>query len=364
MSAWLMLGAVLSAADGGATVADAGRIDAGVALTADAGVSDGGVAATWRLSQKLGKGKPEREAIIAELTRKGGGVGETELTRAEAEAILDDPRAELIYGDKTISIVAPSMLTRQRQGHLDLMAKFLQPERVEAGAAFKKEKETILEATEKKTGVDREVIIGILMWESKLGTITGDWVAFNALASQAFFIDEANTEALRSTDEKALLTVALPKKKKGEKLTEEELAKVAAAREELVKKQQARVESIRSRGRKNFLSLLRQCKTRGIDVFTMKGSWAGALGFPQFMPASLRWAEDGNGDGAIDLFQMDDAIASVGKYLQAAGFKKSARDAVYDYNHEQAYVDGVLAFAAALKNGLDAGVPVSKDAGP
>ena len=68
------------------------------------------------------------------------------------------------------------------------------------------------------------------------------------------------------------------------------------------------------------------------------------------MPASLRWAEDGNGDGKIDLFDMDDAIASVGRYLSSAGFKKSARDAVYDYNHEEAYVQGVLAFAAALKS--------------
>lgn len=350
--------AVLSAADGGATVADAGHPDAGLAASADAGsvAGDGGVAATWRLSQKLGKGKPAREELIGELMKKGGGVGETELTRAEAEAIIDDPRAEAVYGDKTISIVAPSMLTRQRQGHLDLMAKFLQPERVEAGLKFRDEKKDVLEATEKKTGVDREVIIGILMWESKLGTITGDWVAFNALASQAYFIDEANAEALRSTDEKALLSVAAPKKKKGEKLTDEEKAKLEAAREELQKKQAARVESIRARAKKNLLSLIRQCKTRGIDVFTMKGSWAGALGFPQFMPASLRWAEDGNGDGAIDLFVMDDAIASVGKYLQAAGFKKSARDAVYDYNHEAAYVDGVLAFAAALKGGLDAGV--------
>jgi len=102
---------------------------------------------------------------------------------------------------------------------------------------------------------------------------------------------------------------------------------------------------------------VRQCKTRGIDPLTVKGSWAGALGFPQFMPASLRWAEDGNGDGKIDLFEMDDAIASVGKYLQAANFKKSARDAVYDYNHEAAYVEGVLAFAAALKE------PEKKDGG-
>ncbi len=316
----------------------------------DAGV-DGGVAASWRLSTKLGKGSALREALIAEVTAgaRDSGVGERALSREEVEALLDDPRADLIYGDKTVSIVAPSMVTRHRQEHLDLMKRFLLPERVEAGAKFMKEKDAALSATEQRTGVDREVIIGILMWESKLGTITGDYLAFNALASQAFFIDEANAVALAREEEKALISGAAAVKKSKKKPTEEELAKIAAAKAGAEKTQARRVENIRNRARKNLVALLRQCKARGIDPFTMKGSWAGALGFPQFMPASLRWAEDGNGDGKIDLFDMDDAIASVGRYLASAGFKKSARDAVYDYNHEEAYVQGVLAFAAALK---------------
>lgn len=336
----LLVVLALAAVDGGAT--DAGREE----------VADGG----WHLSQKVAKGQPLRAELISELTRKGGGVGETPLTEDEAAALLDDPRADLIYAEKTISIVAPSMVKRHRQEHLDLMARFLQPERVEAGRAFMKEKDAVLTATEKRTGVDRQVIIGILMWESKLGTITGDYVAFNALASQAFFIDEANEAALAREEEKALLAPPEPKKGKGKKPpSEEELAKAAAAKAEAEKRQAARVESIRSRARKNLLALARQCKTRGIDVLSVKGSWAGALGFPQFMPASLRWAEDGNGDGKIDLFDMDDAIASVGRYLASAGFKKSPRDAVYDYNHEAAYVEGVLAFADALREKPDAG---------
>jgi membrane-bound lytic murein transglycosylase B len=66
------------------------------------------------------------------------------------------------------------------------------------------------------------------------------------------------------------------------------------------------------------------------------------------MPASLRWAEDGNGDGKIDLFTMPDSIASVGRYLSAHGFPKDPKKAVWDYNHEDAYVEGVLAFASKL----------------
>ncbi len=310
--------------------------DAGV----DAGSWDGGYDAalpvSWRAPVKLGPGQPAREPLIAELTADAGtdekSIGEVPLTRAEAEALLDDPRAELVYGDKTVSIVAPSMVKRHRQEHLDLMKLFLKPERLEAGAAFAKEHRVLLEGVQAKTGVDAEVIIAILTWESKLGTITGDYRAFNAFVSQAFFVDEANAVALASVAER-----------KG-------LDEAAQAR---------RVETIRARARRNLLALARQCKARGIDALEVKGSWAGALGFPQFMPASLRWADDGDGDGKIDLFTFADSIASIGRYLKEHGYAKDRKKAVWDYNHEDAYVQGVLAFADALKaqTRADAGVP-------
>lgn len=318
----LVLSLILTAADGGA---------------ADAGVGD------WRMSQKLGKGLPAREALVGELVASVGKdpkfKGEQPLSREEAEALLDDPRADLVYGAKTVSIVAPSMLTRQRNDHLDLMKLFLQPERLNAGVDFVKQRKGSLEQAQQKHGVDYEVIIGILTWESKLGTITGDYRAFNALASQAFFVEDASVVALSSVDEKKLLNDAAQKK---------------------------RVITIRERARRNLVALLRQCKARGIDALEVKGSWAGALGFPQFMPASLQWADDGDGDGKIDLFTFDDAIFSVGRYLSEHGFKKDHRKAVWEYNHEDAYVQGVLAYAEALRamlhpdGGVDAGAAPPK----
>ncbi|MEW5738487.1 MAG: lytic murein transglycosylase [Myxococcota bacterium] len=317
--------------------ADAGALDAG---SGDAGF-DPANPATWTLAAKLGLGSKLREELITDFTADAGaanGVGEAPLTRAEAEALLDDPRAQLVYGEKTVSIVAPSMLQKQRQDHLDLMKLFLKPERLEAGAAFAREREAILSRVEAATKVDRGVIVGILMWETKLGTITGDYLAFNAFISQAFFIDEANAVALSRKEEQV------------------KLDKAAQAK---------RVETIRARAKKNLLALVRQCKARGIDVFTMKGSWAGAMGYPQFMPASLRWADDGNGDGVIDLFNFDDAIASVGRYLAEHGFAKDKKKAVWDYNHEDAYVQGVLAFGEKLQAMLvaDAGVTVAQQPG-
>lgn len=309
-----------------------GAVDAGVA---DGGAPDSGVA-HWKLSQKLGKGSALRDALVADLVADAGKdpskKGEAPLSLDEANALLDDPRAELIYGTKTVSIVAPSMLTRHRNEHLDLMKLFLKPERLNAGVDFVKLRRASLEKAQAKHGVDYEVIIGILTWESKLGTITGDYLAFNALASQAFFVEDASAVALASIDEKKLLDDA---------------------------KQKKRVATIRERGRKNLVALIRQCKARGIDALEVKGSWAGALGFPQFMPASLQWADDGDGDGKIDLFSFDDAIFSIGRYLSEHGFKKDRRKAVWDYNHEDAYVQGVLAYADALRALLspDGGTP-------
>lgn len=306
-------------------------------LLAATAVADGGFNAadpsTWRLSARLPKDSPEREKLIAAFTAPDGGVGEQPLSRDEAVALLDDPRTELVYGEKTISIVAPSMIQRQRKDHLDLMKMFLTPERLQAGAKFARENETLLSAVEAKTKVDREVIIGILMWESKLGTITGEYRAFNAFTSQLFFIDDASAVALSRKEEKKLLDPAA---------------------------QQKRVDTIRERARKNLVALVRQCKAKGMDPLEVKGSWAGALGFPQFMPASLRWAEDGDGDGKIDLFTMPDSIASVGRYLSEHGFAKDRKKAVWDYNHEDAYVQGVITFGAKLRELLsspDGGAP-------
>lgn len=298
----------------------AGDIDGGAVFNRD-------VPSTWRLSDKLTPDGGLRAALIRDFTRPNsrGAGGEQPLSDVEANALLDDPRAQLIYGDRTVAIVAPSMLIRQRQDHLDLKKAFLVPERIAAAAQFARAHQSVLAAVEAKTKVDREVIVAILMWETKLGTITGDYRAFNAFTSQAFFIDEASLVAMSKKDEQKLGGADAQKR---------------------------RVETIRERARKNLVALVRQCKAKGIDALELKGSWAGALGYPQFMPASLRWADDGNGDGQIDLFNFDDSIASVGRYLAENGFSKGRSQAVWSYNHEAAYVEGVLAFADALHEAL------------
>lgn len=62
---------------------------------------------------------------------------------------------------------------------------------------------------------------------------------------------------------------------------------------------------------------------RGFPRYELKGSWAGATGYPQFLPSVyLRLGTDGDGDGRADIWTNEtDALASIGHYLTDAGWK-------------------------------------------
>lgn len=62
---------------------------------------------------------------------------------------------------------------------------------------------------------------------------------------------------------------------------------------------------------------------RGTPRYRLKGSWAGATGYPQFMPSAvLRLAVDGDGDGSANIWSNEiDGLASIANYLREAGWK-------------------------------------------
>jgi membrane-bound lytic murein transglycosylase B len=70
----------------------------------------------------------------------------------------------------------------------------------------------------------------------------------------------------------------------------------------------------------NYLLLARDA---GFDVFSVLGSYAGAIGIPQFMPTSiLKWAVDFDGNGSTDLRNSPaDAIGSVANFLKQHGWR-------------------------------------------
>jgi membrane-bound lytic murein transglycosylase B len=91
------------------------------------------------------------------------------------------------------------------------------------------------------------------------------------------------------------------------------------------------------------------------DPLALRGSSAGAFGIPQFLPTSyLRHGVDGNGDGRVSLYDVDDAIASCANYLAANGWTPrlgtaARRRVLWSYNHSTPYIDTVLALAARIE---------------
>jgi membrane-bound lytic murein transglycosylase B len=160
-----------------------------------------------------------------------------------------------------------------------------------------------------------EVITAILTVESGLGNVTGKYPVFNVFASLSVM---DTPEVIRELDLPARLKDRLRKK-------------AAWARRELQ-------------------VYLDYCYRHRLDPYACKGSWAGAMGFCQFLPSSLKnCGADGDSDGRIDLFTHDDAIFSVASYLNKSGFQRHNRStwrrAVLRYNHSDAYADTVLTLA-------------------
>jgi membrane-bound lytic murein transglycosylase B len=164
---------------------------------------------------------------------------------------------------------APSSAPSPARSYTRYRAKFLTPALISAGTQFWSLHAEDLRRAEEEFGVPAEVILGILGVETSYGQNTGSFRAIDALATIAF-------DGVRRQD---------------------------YFREEL----------------KELLLLARDT---GIDPLVIKGSYAGAVGLPQFMPSSYRkYAVDYDGDGAIDLLGSPaDAIGSIASYIKAFGW--------------------------------------------
>jgi membrane-bound lytic murein transglycosylase B len=178
-------------------------------------------------------------------------------------AVRFTPAAVRLIGPEPSSAPSPA------RSYARYRAKFLTPELISAGSRFWALHAADLARAEAEYGVPSEVIIGVLGVETFFGQNTGSFRALDALATIAF---------------------------DGERRQE-------YFREEL----------------KELLLLARDS---GIDPLAVKGSYAGAMGLPQFMPSSYRkYAVDYDDDGTIDLLgSAADAIGSVASYMKAFGW--------------------------------------------
>ena len=156
-------------------------------------------------------------------------------------------------------------------------ARFIEPIRIQAGLRFWQNNRNALERAEREYGVPASVIVGIIGVETLYGQNTGNFRILDALATLAFHFPSAHPRAA---------------------------ARQAFFQSEL----------------EQFLLLTSRS---GADPLNIRGSYAGAMGLPQFMPSSwAKFAVDFDGDGRIDLFgSPTDAIGSVANYFKAFGWQ-------------------------------------------
>ena len=202
-------------------------------------------------------------------------------------------------------------------------------ERLEEAKDFFADNEELLLLLERKYGLPGEVAVGILTVETRLGNYLGEKSAFVTLASMAL-CDDFKCVASAFKDESIT-----PRKKRW--LDRRIARKAQWAYEEC----------------KALLTYAQQTRK---DPLSIPGSFYGAIGIAQFMPSkALRYGVDGNQDGVVDLFVLEDALFSMGNYLASNGWRgnmqslRRQRRALYNYNHSKIYVNTVLAVADYLK---------------
>ncbi len=114
---------------------------------------------------------------------------------------------------------------------------------------------------------------------------------------------------------------------------------------------------------KELRALLRQMIEDKRPANAYPGSIYGAIGLCQFMPSNIPlYGADGNADGRIDLFEVDDAVASLANYLAKHGWRPGLSRArqhrlLMSYNHSQTYANTILALSDLIREKRKASRP-------
>jgi membrane-bound lytic murein transglycosylase B len=183
--------------------------------------------------------------------------------------------AQVNYVDSAVQLVKPAPPGKPKNWQA-YRERFIEPVRIDAGVEFWNQNAAALARAEAQYGVPAEVIVGIIGVETVYGRNTGRFRVMDVLTTLAFAYPE----------------------------TPNRDARMAFFRGEL----------------ENTLLLARK---ENIDPLSLVGSFAGAVGLPQFMPGSiLAYGVDFDGDGQIDLRNSPvDAIGSVANFLVQHGWR-------------------------------------------
>ena len=176
-------------------------------------------------------------------------------------------------------------------------SRFIDPIRIDAGAKFWRTNQSTLERAEKEYGVPAEIIVGIIGVETIYGRDTGSFRVMDALTTLAFDFPDSHPRAKERSDFF-----------KGE------------------------IEQ--------FLTLQNRRGASPSDALAFKGSYAGAMGMPQFMPSSIaKYAVDFDHDGRIDLVNNPvDVIGSVANYFKVFNWQPGM-PSIYPVRFDPARLD-------------------------
>lgn len=191
-------------------------------------------------------------------------VSEHRFGRGEVLAVLDAAqRQESILE----AIARPAEKTKPWYEYREI---FLNERREREGIDFLRDQRDALARAQAETGVPAEIVVAILGVETYYGRVAGSYRVIDALTTLAFDYPKRSPFFTRELE--------------------------------------------------NFLVLARE---QGLDPLELKGSYAGAMGYGQFMPSSYRsYAVDFDGDGLADIWNNPvDAIGSVANYLAKHGWR-------------------------------------------
>lgn len=186
---------------------------------------------------------------------------------------------------------------------------------------FLSEYNDIFQKAEKTYFVPKEVLVSLLMVETRLGNFMGSEKAFWSLACMA---SAGDTDSIGSYLEKLPVTDE----------HEDWLTDILKARSDWAYAE--------------LKALISYCRLHEHDPLQITGSIYGAIGLCQFMPSNIpSYAVDGNGDGKIDLFSLEDAVPSAANFLKNHGWKKGTSGKkrvrlLKYYNHSTAYANTIL----------------------
>jgi membrane-bound lytic murein transglycosylase B len=249
--------------------------------------------------------RPDVQQFVEELVSVHG------FERARLERWLREAR----YSGNVERLMQPPIPFGQRNW-LDYRNRYVEPARIQAGIDFWQANRAALARAEEQFGVPAEIIVAIIGVETHYGRITGNFRTLDVFTTLSF-------DYLR------------------------------------------RAEFYRS----EFIEFLLLAREQRLDPASYRGSFAGAIGLPQFMPGSIRrWGVDFDGDGRIDLLASPaDAIGSVANFLVGHGWQRDlpiAFEAGADEDIIDALGRGIEAqrtWSSALAAGVTSDAPLPLD---